>query len=194
LNSGDHSSPIPITTPKDQFKRKVSGIRLAIGNPDPNSDGPVFGYARVTGVYRHGRDRAKYRTMFTNTGSTGFTPQYDNTTGSWGGYGHAGFLTSLPQYAIEAFNLLFAYAPNLLPGDEVIKFGDAAIAADALNDRVFTPFRNVSAIRVENVISAKPLSYQLSIRYRQWNQIPSGRRGWLWKVLHDASGNKGRGF
>jgi RHS repeat-associated protein len=188
LGSGQSSGPISITTPPGQYKRKVSQIGLLIDNPF--DDGPPGGYLRVTGIYRHGKDRAKYRTMFTNTGGTGFGigDGGDESTG-WMGGGHSGFLTSIPQWFKEIAMQTGGFGKD--NGNAIIA---GALAVDALNNRVFSPFRNASALRVENTFSLKPVGYQLYLMYRQWNWIAPGSRKGLWKRLHDVTGNKGAGF
>ena len=192
LSSGEHSAPLPITTPQGQYKRKVRQINILISNGD-GDNGPPMGYLRVTGIYRHGSDRAKYRTMFTNSGFTGFgIGSGGNEDVGWGGGGHSGFFTSLPQNLFE----LARQFPNMFGS----KDGGVPIAllpiaiTDQLNNSVFSAFRNASAVRVENVFFIKPISYKLFIQYRDWNwAAPIGRKP-LWKFLHDASGGGGKGF
>lgn len=193
LASGEKSEPISMAQQHNPYKDRINKMYLFIQNPDKENHSPPNALVRVTGIYKHGRDRAKYRTMFTNTGLTGFgIGDGVDIYGNWMGGGHSGYITSLPQHFLEIQKNKLKTMQNF-EFDDARNLGLAAIA-DAINNKVFTPFRIVSALRVENIYSQRAVEYKLFIQYRQWNWQPAQGRGPLFRILHDPIRGAGKGL
>lgn len=183
LTSGSNSAGQNVPDAPNGLKDRLTGIKLTIWT---EYGGPPMGYLRVAGVRSNG-----WRTMGTNTGFGGFgfpmsgvDTDGDGMNDRFGYMGGSQFVPGVQHlFEIAASTVLRSLLPQPLQDFAIQRF-PLIVGSAMLNQYVFSSYRYVPALRVENIYSIAPVNYTLAVRTSTWrpfgrsNQRPWWHRFW----------------